>query len=122
MHNLTDILVFLTAALLVLTKWFDCISTSRQIRFIGQEQNGMARKLMRKIGIKPAIWLIFLIHLLIVALSMWILYEYYDKALWKWIFIFIGICISVVQAAVGLSNHRGQLNAISRLVLKWMRR
>lgn len=49
---MTQILVIMTAVALVMTKWLDCISTSRRISHIGQEQNGLARNLMQKIGMK----------------------------------------------------------------------
>ena len=119
---MTQILVIMTAVALVMTKWLDCISTSRRISHIGQEQNGLARNLMQKMGMKQAIWLIFFIHMAIVALSLWILYQVHDQAIWEWLFIILGAGISVIQFAVAESNHRGRLNMISRLVLKWMRR
>jgi hypothetical protein len=119
---MTQILVIMTAVALVMTKWLDCISTSRRISHIGQEQNGLARNLMQKMGMKQAIWLIFFIHMAIVALSLWVLYQVHDQAIWEWLFIILGTGISVIQAAVAESNHRGRLNMISRLVLKWMRR
>jgi hypothetical protein len=117
-----DTMVIITAILMVFTKALDAITTARRIRHIGQEANPLARVLMGRIGIRSAIWLVSLLALVIIVLSVVLLYKWFDDPWYKSMFILVGIGISFVQAAVAESNHKGRTNAVSRSLLKWMRR
>jgi uncharacterized RDD family membrane protein YckC len=115
-----DAMVFIVAFLLILTKAMDALSTARRIRYIGQEANPLARRLMRRIGVGPAIGLVFLLACGIVSLSVFLLYKSFDRTWYKLLFILAGGLIAFVQAAVAESNHRGRTNAVSRWLLKVM--
>lgn len=115
-----DIMVFAVALLLILTKALDALSTARRIRHIGQEANPLARWLMERIGVRPAIWLVFLLACGIVVLSVILLYLWFEGTWYKWVFIVAGSLISFVQAAVAESNHKGRTNAVSRWLLRWI--
>jgi peptidoglycan/LPS O-acetylase OafA/YrhL len=114
----SDLFMFLIAAAMVITKWIDSQTTLSRIREIGQEQNAWARKLMRKYGVGKAVYGIFMIHFSIVVISLILLYWSYDNSVSKYMYILIGIIVSVVQAAVAYANQRGRMNTISRFMLK----
>jgi len=114
-----DILVFITAALLIITKFLDALTTHRRIRHVTDEQNLLARQLMVRIGKGNAIWLIFFIAVAIVASSLWLLYDSHPSWLWKSAFVLVGVHISIVQAAVAWANHTRQQNLITRWVLRY---
>jgi 4-hydroxybenzoate polyprenyltransferase len=113
-----DLLVYITAAMLIITKFFDALTTHRRIRHTADEQNPLARRLMLRIGKGNAIWLIFFIAVVIVVLSLWLLYEKHHSFIWRSAYVLVGILISVVQASVAWANHVGKQNLITRWLLR----
>jgi hypothetical protein len=93
---LTDLFVLMTAAAMVITKWMDCQTTLSSIRKVDQEQNPWARKLMRKYGVRSAVYGIFLLQFSIVFISILLLYGASDNNVTKWMYILFGLFISVV--------------------------
>lgn len=115
---LLDVLVFLSGSLVVLTKYMDCITTARALRVIEQERNPLARKLMRRIGVKTTIWGIFILTIFLVVLATYILYSERPSNLYKLAFIGAALVVSSAQAAVAHSNATGRLNMFTRFLLR----
>ena len=61
-------MIYITAFLLTVTKYFDCYSTNNCITIISMETNPIARKIMNCFGKKNAIWAIFLLALIIITI------------------------------------------------------
>lgn len=117
-----DLLVLIVAVLLMLTKALDAFSTARRIKHIGQEANPLARLLMERLGVRRAIWVVFVVSCGIIMLSVILIYHWMDHPWNKLIFIVLGILLSFVQAAVALSNEKGKSNPITRFLLKWIKK
>lgn len=113
-----NFIVYLTAGLIILSKFFDCYTTSVRISSAGQERNPIARKLMKRFGIQTVIWAIFVLTILIVFLTLWILFSYYNDLIYKLLFVFAGLFISIIQFAVAYTNKTGRLNTITRFLLR----
>ncbi len=112
-------LIFVTMGLLILSKFFDCVSTSIRIQNIEHERNGFARKIMHKIGIKTTIWLIFVLVVIIVSL---VGYKSLEKTFIHKIFVIVlGLLIAGIQFAVAHTNMTGKSNFIVRLLYKFYR-
>ncbi len=109
-------LIYLTMALLALTKLLDVLSTLRCITHSGIETNPLARSVMQKIGVKTASWLVFAIAIAIIACSG--LAALYGPFFYQVLFILLGIPISVIQAAVALNNHTGRTNLITSQIFR----
>ncbi|TRO66943.1 hypothetical protein [Christiangramia sabulilitoris] len=110
-----ELMVYITAALLTLSKFLDCYSTQLRIRNLNDETNSIGRTFM-SLGIKNGIWIIFLISLLIILGSVFLISEYYSTLLYQCLFIITGILVSVVQFAVAHANYYGRENKITRLI------
>ncbi|WP_163931453.1 hypothetical protein [Paraferrimonas sp. SM1919] len=110
-----DVLIYLTVISLVLTKLADCISTQLKIKSIGHETNPIARILMARFGIKGAIWLVFVISLLIIVISAYLVLEA-ESMLLSAGYITVGLFVSTVQAAVAHQNFTGSNNMITRRI------
>src|SRR5690606_23056 len=112
-----DILIYLSAALLLITKFLDCYST--QVRIGGNfanEQNPLAQKIMGTRGIDETIWLFFLIAAVIIGLSTFMLFRMNAGILYQIAFIVIGLLISAIQFAVAHNNYYGRSNMITRSI------
>src|SRR5210317_2227749 len=59
---------FISAAV-ILTKWFDCISTLKRIQGIQMESNPIARVLMYRLGIRGTVWFAFAVAVVVTVLS-----------------------------------------------------
>ena len=71
-----EYLTYVVSAAIIITKYFDCITTQRKIRGIGMEMNPIARVMMQRIGIKGTIWLIFVITIITTILcQLWIQFK-----------------------------------------------
>lgn len=110
-------MVVLISILLVVSKFFDCWTTSIQITHIRQERNPMARIIFRKFGIQTSIWGIFGLSVVLISLGLWLLFEYYDYTFYKIIYIIIGVMISAIQFAVAHTNKTKKTNLITRILL-----
>ena len=115
-------LTYIVSAAIIITKYFDCITTQRKIRGIGMEMNPIARVMMQRIGIKGTIWLIFGITIITTILcQLWIQLKT-ESILWDYGYILTGSITAIVQAATALNNHKGRPNIITLLILKSTRK
>lgn len=113
-----NFIVYLIAGLIILSKFLDCYTTSVRISSAGQERNPFARKLMKRFGIQNVIWGIFVLTILIVLFTLWMLLTYYDSLIYKLLFVFAGLFISIIQFAVAYTNNTGKLNTITKFLLR----
>ena len=111
-------LTYIVSAAIIITKYFDCITTQRKIKGIGMEMNPIARVMMQRIGIKETIWLIFGITIITTILcQLWIQLKT-ESILWDYGYILTGIITATVQAATALNNHKGKANMITKQLFK----
>jgi len=108
--------IWLVTALLSGTKLVDVISTLKRINHPESETNPFARRIMKCVGMKPAILLFFLIAIGII-LSAGLL-ALRGGLFAQITFISTGIFISIVQGAVAHANWFGIDNGITSLVRK----
>ena len=113
-------IIYLSASLIIITKLADVLTT---LRFLGKgsiamERNRFVRRLMRGIGAKLVIWLVFVLTIVIVAI---VLLAVLQSGMWwyKWSFVVISIFVSVVQASIAYYNYSGKPNRIVRFVGKF---
>lgn len=76
---------------------------------------------MSRIGIGPAIGTILIIETVVVLLSTWILFEYFDHFVSKLSFVAVGLLVTVVQLAVAHSNYHGRQNHVTIVAAKLLR-
>ena len=111
-------LTYIVSASIIITKFFDCITTQRKIRGIGREMNPIARVMMQRIGIKGTIWLIFAVTIIVTILcQVWIQIQT-ESILWDYGYILTGSITATVQAATALNNHQGKANMITKQLFK----
>ena len=114
-------LTYIVSAAIVITKYFDCITTQRKIRGIGMEMNPIARVMMQRIGIKATIWLIFAVTIVITILcQVWIQLTT-ESILWDYYYMLMGTFTAIVQGATALNNHFGRPNLITKNMFKFLR-
>lgn len=114
------VLIHLVAVAIVITKFFDCLTTQKHMTGLAWEANPVARKLMRWFGARRAIWLVFLVTVGVVGLS-WsaVLAGMTSDAgpLRRWLapvgFIIVGTFVAVVQGAVAHMNATRRSNRIT---------
>jgi len=110
------IVVWIVILLLIVTKLLDVVSTLRSIRNASNESNPFAQKMMLRMGTKPAIWVVFLLALVIIAvtgitaLRMGVVFQV--------VFIVFSLFVSVVQFSVAAANWTGRDNVVTRQVRK----
>ncbi|MCO5232090.1 MAG: hypothetical protein M9958_13140 [Chitinophagales bacterium] len=112
------LLLLLSSFLIILTKFLDVHSTLSRISSPEQERNIWVRQWMRKYGIKKVIWGIFLISVLIVGLSFYLVLKIYTEWYFQWLYVFMAIVISLSQLAVAHSNYMGKSNVFTRWLMK----
>jgi hypothetical protein len=95
----------------------DVISTLKRITPTNPELNPLARWLMSKVGVRPAIWLVFALVVIIIGVATWIAFDV--DGLFQIVFIVGGTVVSIVQAAVAYANWTQRPNFITRKVLTW---
>jgi len=105
-----------TIALLVATKLCDCLSTLHRIGIPAQETNPLARRIMEKLGVKTAVWLVFGLVSLISVLTG-TAYIALGKP-GQLVFIAAGLPVSLVQFAVAMHNWTGRPNLITLAVAR----
>lgn len=106
--------IFVVTFLLVITKLMDVLSTIQRVTSASQETNPIARTFMNIFGTKRAIWIVFTISLLTIAISA---LSVITLGLFPQItFIVLGCFISVVQGSVADSSWRGRDNFITKYV------
>jgi len=115
--TLSDILIAIVSILIIFSKFLDCQTTARRITNPMQEQNPITRALMLRFGTMNVIGAIFIISILIVLLSLWLVFGVYTSNLHKLTFIMGGIFVSLVQFAVAHTNKTMELNLITKFLL-----
>lgn len=111
-------LTYIVSAAIIITKYFDCITTQRKIKGIGMEMNPIARVMMQRIGIKGTIWMILVITIITTMLcQLWIQLKT-ESILWDYGYIITGSITATVQAATALNNHQGRPNMITKQLFK----
>jgi len=106
--------VYLVIALLVVTKLCDVASTAQRIGHSGAETNPIARRMMIRVGTGRAIWIVFILALIIIGIAGGAAVA--GGNLMKSLFIVVGLAISIIQGAVAHCNWSGHENAITRRV------
>jgi hypothetical protein len=115
--TLLNILIAIVSILIIFSKFLDCQTTARRITNPMQEQNPITRGLMLRFGTMNVIWAIFIISILIVLLSLWLVFGVYTSNFHKLTFIIAGIFVSLVQFAVAQTNKTMKLNVITKFLL-----
>ena len=111
-------LTYIVSAAIIITKFFDCITTQRKIRGIGMEMNPIARVMMQRIGIKGTIWLIFAVTIVIMVLcQVWIQLKT-ESIFWDYCYILMGTFTAIVQGATASNNHFGRPNMITKQLFR----
>ena len=106
--------VYIVAALLVLTKLCDVVSTLQRLEHPQGETNPLARQTMLRFGRTKAVWIVFVLALIIIGLA--------GRAagnggnILQALFIVAGVAISIVQGSVAHCNWTGRDNAITMRV------
>jgi len=113
-----DIMIFITAFALIISKFLDCWTTQQKIIFPKNEKNKLARGLMENYSPKKVIWGTFLLAGFIVAISTWGILTYYPNPVYKFLFICIGSFITIVQLAVAKHNFTEEPNVITKKIQK----
>ncbi len=111
------LLVYVTACLLISSKFLDCYTTVKYVRHAGRERNRIIRPFMRRYGMKATIWAVFVLVVVITLLSVWMLHTVFDHWAWKVMFVVVGLVDSAFQFAVAHTNWSGRLNGLVKLVL-----
>jgi len=111
-----NVLVLFIASLLILTKFLDVMSTLYRIHHASQETNPIAGRWMAKYGVKRVSWGVFVVVVVIVILSSFIVWISPFKTLALTIFILLGLFVSIVQSAVAYANYKGRNNLVTRIV------
>ena len=115
-----EYITYIVSAAIIITKYFDCITTQRKIRGIGMEMNPIARVMMQRIGIKGTIWLIFAITIIITILcQVWIQLTT-ESILWDYCYILMGTFTVIVQGATASNNHFGRPNLIIKSMFRFL--
>jgi len=105
--------IFGVGIFIILTKFLDCWTTSRNISHLTHESNPIARRLMKKLGIQQTIWLTFFITILIVSLSIGYLNYFCQDTSCSILFIMVGLIISFIHLAVAYTNTTKKINPIT---------
>ena len=113
-------LTYIVSTAIIITKYFDCITTQRKIKGIGMEMNPLAQVMMQRIGIKGTIWLIFGITIITTILcQLWIQLKT-ESLLWDYGYILTGSITATVQAATALNNHQGKANFVTKQLFRFL--
>ena len=113
-----EYITYIVSVVIIITKYFDCITTQRMIRGIGMEMNPIVRLIMQRIGIKGTIWLIFVITIITTMLCQLWIQLITESILWNYGYILTGSITATVQAATALNNHQGKANVITKQLFK----
>ena len=110
-----QIAIWIVIGLLVITKFMDAYTTMHRIQGISHETNPVARKLMGRLGVKPAIWAIFGLAVVIIGLAGWLVLNL--GVFFQAVFIIVGLFVVVVQASAAQANWTGRQNAVTLWLL-----
>ena len=113
-----EYITYIVSATIIITKFFDCITTQKKIQGIGMEMNPIARVMMHRIGIKGTIWLIFAVTIIITILCQVYIQIKTESILWDYCYILMGTFTAIVQGATALNNHQGKANMITKQLFR----
>ena len=116
------VLTYFTSLMVIITKWFDCISTLKKIQVIQMESNPIARALMYRLGIRGTVWFAFAVAVLVTVLSQLYVQLWTAHPAWDWAYVFTGLFTAVIQGATALNNYQGKPNFITLLIFKTIRK
>ena len=111
-------LTYFTSAAVILTKWFDCISTLNKIQGIQMESNPIARALMYRLGIRGTVWFAFAVAVLVTVLSQLYVQLWTVHPAWDWAYVFTGLFTAVIQGATALNNYQGRSNFVTKSLFR----
>ena len=106
--------VYLVVALLVLTKLCDVASTLQRVKQPHAETNPIARQTMLRVGTTKAVWIVFVLALIIIGLAGRAAIN--GGNILQALFIVAGVAISIVQGSVAHCNWTRRDNVITRRV------
>jgi len=113
---------YFVSVAVILTKWFDCISTLKKIQGIQMESNPIARALMYRLGIRGTVWFAFAVAVIVTVLSQLYVQLWTEHQAWDWAYVFTGLFTAVIQGATALNNYQGKPNFITLLIFKTIRK
>jgi len=111
-----NITVFITAFLILFSKFLDCYTTAKRINTVEQEMNPIARWLMMRAGIHNAIWTVFFLATGLTSYTLFDIFCGYNERWYKLVFILLGHIISTVQFAVAHHNYYQRRNLITEIL------
>lgn len=113
------VILLLVSLSIIITKFFDCYTTSRYMSSIDMERNRLARRWMKKYGKEKVIWGGFFLAIIITGIAcigvVWITPQWYYKVL----YIVLGLIVSVAQFLVALANYQQKHNWFTKILLRW---
>ncbi len=110
------LLIIFGGLALIISKFFDVVSTIKRVRHYSGETNPIASRMMKKFGVQVSAWIIFVIVLLIVIYTVLVAFD--TPTGFQIIYVALCIFITIVQSAVAYSNWKGEPNRITRVVIK----
>ena len=108
-------LVLIVAAGLVVSKLLDVLSTLRAIEAPHQESNPLVSWLMRAVGVRAAVWLVFVVACALIGTSASLALD--GPPVIAVAYCVLGLAIASVQACVARANLRGRHDWVTRLVM-----
>ena len=122
-----SILVLVVSALLIGTKFLDCYSTIRRLDLPKEELNPFARAAIIRLGKGTAIWGVFVIVIIVVAIVGGTAYAQIGglpddpegaipRLIIVWGYVLIGLVISGIQTCVAHTNWTGRFNIVTRIL------
>lgn len=118
MDILIDIAIWIVSFLLIFSKFLDCYTTSTQITDLRYERNPLAKRMMKAFGIQKAVWLNFLLAVIVVGISILFVYSVDEILVFKFVYIILGTIIVIVQFAVAYTNKTRCLNFVTKVLSK----
>ena len=115
-------LTYMVSTGIIVTKFFDSLTTQRKIKGVEMEMNPIARILMHRYGINGTIWGIFAITIVITAVSQYWIQFSTTAILWDCGYIITGSFTALVQGATALNNYQGRPNFVTKRLFHLLRR
>lgn len=109
-------LVLVAAALVIITKAADCLTTLRAVPVADAETNPLARGLMRRLSVRGAVTLVFVFACLWTCGAAALVLA--QESSWASAgFVALALFVALVQGAVAHTNRTGRLNGVTVRVL-----
>ena len=115
---MTNILIIISAFLLIVSKFLDCYTTQFEMKEINEENNRIAKYLMNRFGKSVIIWGVFII---VIIISILLMFKGLNTTsiLYRWGFIILAVFISILQFSVAYANHTKKLTFFTRIISKF---